>query len=203
MKRKKKIHEQDTEKMLDIIAAMWPEDDRGILKHQMAEALAQHYAERWRDREHCLNCRASMLEYTYTLNRTAARALIKYAAIVMAQRDRGMTFTEANKIYLQGAATPGGTLSSTDNDQKTILRYHGLIAKVKQDGKQKDSLWAITRWGWAFLRGEVTHSRVTVWRGEITERSPDTTTIREALATDAELWNGKYYDFATHEGDLI
>lgn len=199
MKGKKHIMPQQTEKMLDVIASMWVGQE-DYMKHLMATRLSEHYGEAWKDREHCLNCGALMRAYTYTINKTAARTLMKLAAVVRQRMGEGKTFTEANKIYMSGLHD---VLTATETDQKTILRYHGLIAKVKVEGVHKNSLWAITTWGWAFLRGEVTSKSVTVWRGIIQERSQEVINIRDALATDGTMWDNRYYGFATHEGGLI
>lgn len=41
------------------------------------------------------------------------------------------------------------------------LRFHGLIAKMKDDdGKVIKGEWIITRLGWAFLRNDPTHGRI-------------------------------------------
>lgn len=195
-----KVVEQETEKMLDVLATMWPGQEE-YMKHVMATKLAEHYGDRWRDKKHCLNCKALMHQYTYTVNKTAARALMKYADAVGEEQSKGKTFTEANKLYLSGMHD---RLTATETDQKTILRYHGLIAKVKVEGKHKDSLWAITRRGWAFLRGEPVQSSVTVWRGDIIERGDNVlVTIGEVLAEDASEWDGNHYAFAPHDGALI
>jgi len=200
MKDKKQIVPQETYKMLDVITEMWPEDEREYLIGLMATRLSDHYGERWKDKEHCLNCGALMRMYTYTINKTAARTLAKLAGVVRDRVAALKPFTEANKLYISGLHD---VLTATETDQKTILRYHGLIAKVKEGGKHKDNLWAITRWGWAFLRGEAMSKSVTVWRGIIQERSPEMITIREALATEGTVWDNRHYDFAPHEGELI
>lgn len=200
MKKKANIVQQDTEKMLDIVVSIYPEGDRAYMKHLMATRLAEHYGERWKDREHCINCGALMRAYTYTINRTAARAMIKLGEAVRERVYEGKPFTEANQLYMSGMHS---RLTATETDQKTILRYHGLLAKVKKDGRHKDHLWAITRRGWAFLRGERVQKSVTVWRSEITERSEETTTIIEALQDSGTIEHNRYYDFVPHEGTLV
>lgn len=199
MKKEDKLQPQEVEKMLDVLSQLWPGQEE-YMRQMMEFKLKEHYGEAWEDKEHCLNCDALMRIYTYKINATACRTLIKLADHVKGEMDKGKSFTEANKIYISGLH---GKLTATQTDQKTILRYHGLIAKVKVAGQHKDSLWAITTWGWAFLRGEARSATVSVWRKEIKERSEQLITINDIIGQDGTIPDTRHYDFAPHEGNLI
>lgn len=156
----------------------------------------------WDEPETCFNCQARMFQYTYTLGFIHARAMMKLAKEV--QRKMATTrcsFTEANRIHISGLA---GVLTPTEIDQKTQLKYLGLIAKVKdEDGKQKDSLWSITTWGFSFLRNDPVPASVTVWRKEVKYRSEAKTTL-SAILSDAGTSAGAEgftpYEYEVHAG---
>lgn len=46
-------------------------------------------------------------------------------------------------------------LTQGERLRMTQLRFHALIAKVKEDGKQKPNMWLITRRGSQFLKGNI------------------------------------------------
>ncbi len=144
-----------------------------------------------------------MNQYDFHLDYTDAMTMIKLGRYVRLRIAQGVPFTEANKIHISGMQDE---LTSTQIDRKTQLRYLGLLAKVKdQDGRHKDSLWAITSWGFAFLRGESVSKTVRVWRKKIIERSEIGTTIAEALASGRsslaeQSWDTRCFDAISHDG---
>lgn len=198
-KNKKIMDQQVYGDMIDALLELWPEGDREHTRAVFLNRLAEYYGEAWKDKAHCLNCGALMYQYTYVMNATAARSLRKYADIVIEAMRSGKPFTEANKIYISGATN----LTATETDQKTILRYHGLIAKYKENGTHIDSLWVITTWGWAFLSGKAMPKSVTVWRKRIVERSQELTNMRIALQSYAGDYDPEYYSMAIHDGKVV
>lgn len=139
--------------------------------------------EAWHDIAKCVNCNAGAAVYDFHIDYTDAMTMIKLGEQVRHRLDTGLSFTEANKIHISGLQ---GILTSTQIDRKTQLKYLGLIAKYKEDGKQKDSLWVITTWGYAFLRGETVFKTARVYRKEIVERL-GAIDLSEALATKSSL----------------
>lgn len=185
--------------MIGLIAELWSDPvEQTRMRMLIKGKLEQHFGEAWHDKEHCLNCGSLMRAYSFTLSPAVASTLRKLGDAVRNEMQKGKTFTEANKLYISGM----DELTATECDRKTILKYHGLLAKVKDDGKQKDAEWAITTWGWAFLRGEPVAKSVKVWRGLIQSRSEETVTIGEILKDQSD-WNNEPFNFEIQQGQLI
>ncbi len=72
------------------------------------------------------------------------------------------------------------TISEYNNFQK--LRYHGLVAKVKEDGVFISGYWLLTTRGQAFLRGNLKiPSYVVIFNNRITERSEEKISAHDVL----------------------
>lgn len=196
-KKNSQLVAQDTEKMLDVLAAMWPGQEE-YMKTVMATKLSEHYGERWRDKEHCINCGALMRQYTFRHTKLSCSLLRKMANEVEASMAKGKSFSEANIVHIPSTRT----LTSNEADAKTILRYLGLIAKYKKDKSQVKGMWVITSWGWSFLRGEPVLDEVTVWRKVIVERSQSTVTMREVFAGEAGDYEESHYTYSIQSGIL-
>jgi hypothetical protein len=124
------------------------------------------------DEKTCLNCGASMAQYTETLDVNDALLLINTAKHVRAALGAGQNFTEANKVRISSA----DGISHTQKCRTTKCSKLGLIAKA--GGSQ----WAITTRGFEALAGKpVPKTRVT-FRGKIVERQEELTTFREVFA---------------------
>lgn len=62
------------------------------------------------------------------------------------------------------------------------LRFHGIVAKVKKDGKVVPRHWLVTRNGWAFLRGEIDlPAYVLVKDNEVKSRADKRVTLKDLL----------------------
>lgn len=196
-KRSKKIyHEQEIPKMLDVLSVMWPGNEE-YMKHLMATRLAEVYGDRWKDHTKCLNCEASMAEYTYKVTKQRLEVLKWIAARVEDGLRKGKAFTDANQVHISGMRE----ITGSQIDQKSSMRYLNLIEKVRdEDGTHKDSLWLITRNGWALLRGDPVRHSVRVWRGKIQERSERTITRYQL---EAEGWSPEHYSYTHHEGNIL
>lgn len=144
--------------------------------------LGTYLGEAWTDEKHCVACGAGMNAYVSHVDYTNAVAMLKLGKVVRDRIAKGTPFTDANKIHLQSAEG----LTATQIDRRTHLKYLGLIAKVKVEGKHKDALWAITRRGFQFLRNEPIPDHVVFWRKEVIEVSEDTTTLSEVLKAKDE-----------------
>lgn len=122
------------------------------------------------DQTTCPNCGASMAEYVDTLDVNDGLLLFNMARIVNRSAEKGMPFTEANKVRVSSA-----DIHHTQKCRTTKCSKLGLIAKAG------GARWSITTRGWQALRGErVPKVRVT-FRGKILERPDETTTLPEVF----------------------
>lgn len=60
-----------------------------------------------------------------------------------------------------------------EHSQRTKLRQHGLIAKVKKDGVHVRNTWLITRKGWKFLAGGLIPKTVIVYNNTVLGHGED------------------------------
>lgn len=76
------------------------------------------------------------------------------------------------------------------------LRFHGIVAKVKKDGKVVPRHWLVTRNGWAFLRGELDlPAYVLVKNNEIQSRADKRVTLKDLLhGEDYVQTSFEYFD---------
>lgn len=136
--------------------------------------------------DRCVNCGANMLEQIFTFDCADALLLLEMGRVVHEARRSGKSFTEANKVHVPTLQTSHAIKCRTTQVSKL-----GLIAKYKvrkSDGTmvQMPGTWVITSRGWEALSGKPVVRTVTVWRGEIQERSDVVITLREALQTNAK-----------------
>lgn len=158
-------------------------------------------------KEVCANCGESMAAYWYRLNVIGASTMVKLGEAVK-RRSETMPFTEANKLHV----VKMNELTDAERHQTTILRFLGLLAKVKNaDGKQEIGLWCLTQRGFAFLRGEPVPAKVKAFRNRIEERTGEMTTLDEIQRNapkDAPFallkWQARdFYSVEQQEGRML
>jgi hypothetical protein len=126
------------------------------------------------EQEFCEHCGAKLRRYKHPLVPILVHALVKFAQAVHV---KGL-----NSIHLKddmdGTAQE---LTRYERSNWTKLRFHGLVAKVMEDGHQKRGHWLLTRRGALFLTGkEKIPDFVWVFRNRIVEHSErmvDVTTV--------------------------
>ena len=70
----------------------------------------------------------------------------------------------------------------------TILRFHGLVTKYKENGKHVPSTWLITRRGAQFMRNEITIPKfVMVYRNKVVGHDENRVSIIDVLKYDPKL----------------
>lgn len=76
------------------------------------------------------------------------------------------------------------------------LRFHGIVAKVKKDGKIVPRHWLVTRNGWAFLRGDIDlPAYVLVKDNEVKSRADKRVMLKDLLhGEDYIQTNFEYFD---------
>ena len=130
--------------------------------------------------EKCFNCGASMEEYTFNFDVLDALMLIAMANVVKKNMRQwaNLGFTECNKIHVPSMTKVTYAMKS----RTTQMSKLGLVAKVMMHGSVQDrGRWAITKRGWAALRGELVPKTVVSWHGKIEERPNELTTLQDAL----------------------
>lgn len=110
--------------------------------------IEQEVLDYFEEHHHCPACKRQARVYTFTLNKNMVHILQKiYGAICLKGKndihlDHDTEHTEFEMPYSQ-------------RSNVSILRFHGLVAKVKENGKHKAGHWLITKRGAGFLRGEI------------------------------------------------
>jgi hypothetical protein len=90
----------------------------------------------------CPVCGANKMANSHALTPGLVSALKKMAQYCVQEKRRVVTKKELNKI-----------LTFSESANWTKLRFHALIAKVKDEDGKNHGKWIITRLGWQFLRG--------------------------------------------------
>lgn len=103
----------------------------------------------------CDRCHRSIKLYKYRANKTMARILRLMANATDSQQDRAIDIETINLKY-------------HERGQITKMRFHGLVAKVKDaDGHHKGRHWLITRKGWDWLGGKEIPAKAVVYNNQV------------------------------------
>lgn len=107
----------------------------------------------------CPHCGAKMQDYWQRLSPGLVNTLVKFRQAILVKKE--------NKVHVPNEVV--FTKNEYNNFQK--LRYHGLVAKVKdKEGNRVSAYWLITRRGNQFCKGEITvPEKVKTYRNKITE----------------------------------
>lgn len=140
--------------------------------------------------KHCPNCGAAMKAYWHVLTPGLVGNLVK---MVRRVKEKGINEVQiVRELQL--------THTQYNNFQK--LRYHALIAKVKDPaGAHKSGFWLLTDRAGQFLRGELSvPRRVQTFRNKVLAHDPATVHIRQLR--HQLNWFESEIDFAIYEGKL-
>lgn len=123
---------------------------------------------------HCSNCGQTIKIYRYGISMSMVRVL---KAMAKATEHPGQAIN-AEKLNLKYG----------ERTQLTKLRFHALIAKVKQDGRQVARHWVITTKGWQFLGNKPVPAKVIIYENQVLGHDGGETSIRRiaGLAGDFE-----------------
>jgi hypothetical protein len=165
---------EDTE-IKKLLAAKYPQ-----LNDDQLGRLFDHYSrvlDTLREHAHndgkCPCCGAGVNKYWYKLTPGLCDILI-----IMLKRVRD---TDNNHVKLRDLYD---VLTPYQTTQMSKLRFHGLIAKHRDENKRHDG-WLITKQGGEFLRNEKRIPlRVQVYRNKITEHSPETVSAYDLIGAD-------------------
>lgn len=117
----------------------------------------------------CDRCHQTIKIYRYKVNQQIATVLRKMREVVELQGENSVNFDKLNLPY---------RLSS----QRTKMRLHGLIAKVKDaTGSQVANTWLITKKGGDFLRGQPIQETVVVYNNQGLGHEGGNVTIHQVM----------------------
>lgn len=123
----------------------------------------------------CEHCGAKLRQYKVPLTQGVVRALIKFRATVYAK--------QRNEIHLLDdmRGTPN-ELTPHEWNNFSRLRFHGMVAKYKENGLHKSGYWLITKRGADFLNGrETVPQSVTVFRNKVVDHAIDEVSIGDVM----------------------
>jgi len=113
---------------------------------------------------HCTHCEQTLKVYRYGVSESMVRVLRAMAKSTEPDTGRAI---DVDKLDLR----------HSDRTQLTKMRFHGLVAKVKEDGVQVPRHWLITRKGWQFLGKEPIAEKVVVYNNQVLGHDGGTVTI--------------------------
>lgn len=128
--------------------------------------------------EVCPHCGAKKKVYWQRLSPILVKTLVKFKAAVIQKGE--------NKIHLRDDLEL--TKSEYTNFQK--LRFHGLVAKYKIEGKNIYGYWVLTRRGSDFLKNEITVPvKVKTYRNKVIGYSEARVTVIDVIKSPVYVDN--------------
>lgn len=122
---------------------------------------------------HCDKCHRVLNLYRYNANKVMAGILRTMASAT----HEGGRAIDVDKLGLR----------HSERTQLTKMRFHGLVAKVKENGVQVPRHWIITNKGWKWLKGEPIQQKVIVYNNAVLGHKGELITIKRAMGeTDFE-----------------
>lgn len=131
-------------------------------------------------RDECFNCKRSMKITVYTADLHDALLILAMGREVHRNLDKGLDFTNANKIHLPTLVASHATIK-----RNTKCDYLGFVKQP--DNWRGTGYWLLTSWAFKALRGDRVPRSVKYWEGKMIERSDETTTLSEMFRTHTEL----------------
>lgn len=114
----------------------------------------------------CTHCHQTIKIYRYGISRSMVIVLKAMAKATEPNTGRAIDVDELK-------------LKHSQRTQLTKMRFHGLVAKVKEgDGHQIPRHWLITRKGWQFLGNEPIPAKVLVYNNQVLGHDGGTTEIK-------------------------
>lgn len=170
-------------KVWELMVKLHKENPEAFTSPEYLKAIAGQTWKSLNDKEHCPNCKGSMVSYWFEFDVPNASMLTHMANRVSENKRKGMTFNEANQIHVQSMNGPTYAMKS----RTTQMAKLGLIAKVKRDGKHVGGTWLITARGWDALAGQPVPKRVESFQNEIISRDDEMITMKQVF----QNWSNK------------
>ena len=123
----------------------------------------------------CPTCGANMEAFWHSISPGLTKVLIKAYVYVSAHGENVFNPHDIN-------------LSNYEYSNYQKLRFHGLIARYKQDGKVIKGKWLITSRGGDYLKGQLlVPAKVKTLRNKVIDHSPEMVSIGEVMRKE-EYW---------------
>ena len=122
---------------------------------------------------HCTHCEQTLKIYRYGISESMVRVLRAMAKATEPNTGRAIDVDKIN-------------LKHSERTQLTKMRFHGLVAKVKEDGTQIPRHWLITRKGWQFLGNDPVPAKVIVYNNQVLGHDGGTTEIKRIAGDNGE-----------------
>lgn len=144
----------------------------------------------------CPHCEAKMVVYIYPMAPILVTALIKFRNAVIRKGE--------NSVHLKNDMddTPN-ELGRSERSNWTKIRFHGLVAKVKQEnGRQKRGHWLLTKRGNQFIKGDLhIPLEVKVYRNKVIAHSEIVVDIHEVMQSRPWVHTIDDIKFEVYDGD--
>lgn len=122
----------------------------------------------------CTHCEQTIKVYRYGISESMVAVLRAMAKATTPNTGRAV---DVDTIELR----------HSERTQLTKLRFHGLVAKVKnEDNTQVARHWLITRKGWQFLGNEDVPAKVVVYNNQVLGHSGGLTSIKRIAGGNGE-----------------
>lgn len=128
----------------------------------------------------CTHCDQTLKIYRYGISESMVRVLREMARRTNLQLDGG---DKAGRVIDVDATL---NLKHSERTQLTKMRFHGLVAKVKEDGRQIPRHWIITTKGWSFLGNEPVPAKVLVYNNQVLGHDGGMTQIKRIAGGNGE-----------------
>lgn len=124
----------------------------------------------------CPHCGASLKQYWHTLTPGLVKTLVQVYLKVSEKRVNQFGMKEIKLTH-----------SQYGNFQK--LRFHAMIAKIKENGEVIKGQWLITGRGVNFLTGKCeVPERVQTFRNKVIDHSHDLVNVTQVMKDSPEFW---------------
>lgn len=128
----------------------------------------------------CPHCGASMKMYWHKITPGLIKGLLKLRKAVALKGTNDIKIDKLPKEW---------ELTKWERANWSKLRFHGLVAKVKDGDQIKRGRWLLTLKGSNFIGGMPIPERVQTFRNKVTDHSPEQVTISQAMHS-VPYWQG-------------
>lgn len=123
--------------------------------------------------EICTHCGARMKKYWHSITPGLVKTLVKIYEAVSKKGE--------NKIHPHKEMQ----LTTSEHMNMTKLRFHGLIAKYRDEGEVERGFWVITSRGADFLKGKIQiPGKVLTFRNKVESHDDQMVTITEVMRSE-------------------
>lgn len=144
--------------------------------------------------KYCTHCGQKVEKYNVQLTEGIIRALIKFRQAINLKKE--------NKIHLLKDIQGDIKLTPHEWNNFSRLRFHALVAKVRENGKHVSGYWLLTSRGADFLNGEIDVPKtVTVFNNKVVSHSEERAFIKNIIGSQPyfEKIENIVYETATDE----